>query len=147
MQGEGPLRRYFASLGAGKIALWCYLIWYLGVAYLYFDPSVAIWLNAVGISAVVGVALILSVAGPVKADRWQTFRLFAMPFCVSSYSALIKGHGFLLIFPPNMGQLAALSGCCVVFASIVLTFKRVARGMAPDNSFKPNALRGSNLQG
>lgn len=55
--------RYFASLTAGKTILWCYLIWYLITAFNYFDPAPAIWLNSVGISAVIGLALILSVGG------------------------------------------------------------------------------------
>ena len=35
----------------------------------------------------------------VESNRWQTFRLFLMPFCVSSFSALIKGQGYILILP------------------------------------------------
>lgn len=143
---DKPLRSYFASLEAGKIALWCYLIWYLGVAYLYFDPSVALWLNAVGISAVVGVALILSVKGPATADRWQTFRLFAMPFCVSSYAALIKGHGFVLVFPSDTRQLAALCGGCIAFVSLALALKRLAGGTAADDGFASKVLDGGKLQ-
>jgi hypothetical protein len=140
------LRDYFANLGAGKIALWCYLIWYVGVAYLYFDPSVALWLNAVGISAVVGVALILSVNGPATADRWQTFRLFAMPFCVSSYAALIKGHGFVLIFPPDLGQLAVLCGGCLAFVAFALTLKRTVRGRTAGGPVTSKMLHGGRLQ-
>ena len=34
-------------------------------------------------------------------DRWQIFRLFLMPFCVSSFAALVKDAGFLLVFPPE----------------------------------------------
>jgi hypothetical protein len=136
------LRRYFATLETGKIALWCYLIWYLGVVYLYFDPSLAIWLNAVGISAVVGVALILSVKGPAAGDRWQTFRLFAMPFCVSSYAALIKGHGFVLIFPADIGQVAALSGACIAFAAIAVALRRAHRQTATRASLASHGREG-----
>lgn len=120
--------RYFASLSAGKAILWCYLIWYLITAFNYFDPTPAIWLNSVGISAVIGFALILSVGGaPLKSvDRWQTFRLFLMPFCVSSFSSLIKGQGFMLIVPPRPGQQLASVGACTVFVLFVATLKRVA---------------------
>ena len=81
-----PLK-YFASLGTANIVLWCYLIWYLVTVVNYFDPSPAIWLNSLGISAVIGGALVLSVGGQSLriADRWQTIRLFLMPFCVSSF--------------------------------------------------------------
>lgn len=109
--------------------LWCYLIWYLVIVFGYFDPSPAIWLNSLGISAVIGFALILSVGGsaPRSNDRWQTFRLFAMPFCVSSFSALIKGHGFILIFPPNVPELMVLAGSCAAFVLLVLAFKQAGR--------------------
>lgn len=92
--------QYFARLSPGKVVLWCYLIWYLSTVAEYFDPAPSIWLNSLGISLVIGVALLLSVGGrsPVFADSWQTFRLFFMPFAVSSFSALIKGRGFFLVF-------------------------------------------------
>ena len=123
------MRNYLAGLSRGKLVLWCYLIWYLLVVSRYFDPSPGIWLNSLGLSAVIGLALLLSVnrasTGPV--DRWQTFRLFLMPFCVSSFSSLIKGRGFVLIFPPRMMELAAMFGSCAVFVLLVLAVKRLGR--------------------
>src|SRR6267142_2281309 len=101
MARKFSLPRYLASLRPGKVALWCYLIWYLVTVVAHFDPSPGIWLSSLGISAVVGVALVLSVAGEtsIAPNRWQTFRLFLMPFCVSSFSALIKGQKYILILP------------------------------------------------
>lgn len=82
----------------------------------YFDRSPALWFSSLGISAIIGFALILSTGG--KPDRWVIFRLFLMPFCVSSYSALIKGLGFILIFSPrwsdNLACLAACAGFLLV---------------------------------
>lgn len=123
---------YFARLKVGKLILWCYLIWYLVTLYNYFDPSPSIWLNSLGISIVIGFALLLSVSGssPKSPDRWQTFRLFLMPFCVSSFSSLIKGHGFILIAPPVLTELALSFGSCVtfvVFVSILKLFDRSGR--------------------
>lgn len=40
-------------------------------------------------------------------DRWQIFRLFLMPFCVSSFAALVKGRGFILVFSPDWKDLVA----------------------------------------
>lgn len=116
-----------AGLPPGKIALWCYLIWYLVTVYRYFDPSPSIWLNSLGISAVVGTALLLSVGGSIRpsADPWQTFRLFFMPFAVSSFSSLIKGRGFLLILPPNAAELAVAAGSCALFVLAVTVVKRL----------------------
>lgn len=120
--------RYFQTLPAGKAVLWCYLIWYLCTVVSYFDPSPAIWLNSLGISAIIGVALLLSVGGSGArfTASWQTFRLFFMPFAVSSFSALIKGRGFLLIFPPSPAQLALQLGLCAAFLLAVWWARRAA---------------------
>ncbi len=93
-------------------------------------------MNSVGISAVIGVALILSVGGFKAAtrDRWQTFRLFAMPFCVSSFSSLIKGKGFILVFLPSLPEMATAVGLCAAFAVIVIGLRR-ARSVARAGAF------------
>lgn len=119
------LLRYFQSLPLGKAVLWCYLIWYVCTVVTYFDPAPAIWLNSVGISAIIGVALLLSVGGRAT-PSWQTFRLFFMPFAVSSFAALIKGHGFFLVFPPSWSQAAVQLGACAAFLAFVWALKRLA---------------------
>ena len=121
--------RYFATLSPGKIVLWCFLIWYLATVIHHFDATPAIWLNALGISAIIGVALYLSVREPGKPppDRWTTMRLFLMPFCVSSFSQLIKGKGFVLVFPPDLHENLISLAACAVFVSLVWIFRRVAR--------------------
>jgi len=120
--------RYLANLAPGKIVLWCFLIWYLATVIHHFDATPAIWLNALGISAIIGVALYLSVRVPGKAppDRWTTLRLFIMPFCVSSFSQLIKGRGFVLVFPPDWREIAISLAACAVFLGAVLLIKRIA---------------------
>lgn len=123
VNGLSRLRAHVAGLSAGKITLWCYLTWYLVAVALYFDPSPAIWFNSLGISAIVGFALLLSVSQSPSANPWQTARLFLMPFCVSSFSALIKGRGFFLIFPTNLHDLAILVGCCAVLLAVILAIK------------------------
>jgi hypothetical protein len=116
---------YFSSLSRGRAVLWCYLLWYLVTVFFHFDPSPRLWLNSVGISFVIGIALQLSVArasGPPP-DRWQTFRLFLMPFCVSSFSSLIKGQGYWLIVPPQPLEAAVAVGTCGVFLLGVAALK------------------------
>jgi hypothetical protein len=120
---------YFARIENGKLVLWCYLIWWASTVFHHFDPSVNLWLNSVGISLVIGLALILSVGGLRSAtqNRWQTFRLFAMPFCVSSFASLIKGKHFILIFPPSLAEALTTAGLCLVFAFTVVVLRRTYR--------------------
>lgn len=119
------VRRYFSALPNGRIVLWCYLVWYLVTLAHHFDPAPAIWLNSAGLAVLIGVALLLSVGGLKRAaaDKWQTFRLFAMPFCVSSFASLIKGKGFVLVLPPSATELARSVGACALFTAAVLLLR------------------------
>ena len=120
--------RYWLTLPTGKVVLWCFLIWYCSTVIQHFDPTPGIWLNALGISAIIGVALYLSVREPGKPppDRWTTMRLFLMPFCVSSFSQLIKGKGFVLVFPPGLHENVIALAACAAFVFAVLIVKRLA---------------------
>src|SRR5688500_375596 len=86
------LINYLRNLSTGRLILWWYFIWYLVVLVRYFDPTPRLWLTSLGLSVIIGFALYLSTAGSgkqnIKLDKWQLFRLFLMPFCVSSFSAL-----------------------------------------------------------
>jgi hypothetical protein len=95
----------------------------------YFDPSPRLWLTSLGLSMIIGIALFLSAtagATKVRLDRWTIFRLFLMPFCVSSFSALVKGKGFNLIFSPNPNEILLAIGLCLVFCGTVWAIKRVS---------------------
>ncbi len=119
---------YFARLPTGRIVLWCYLIWYLFFASRYFDPSANLWLTSLGLSGIIGIALILSTAGGnARLDRWQLFRLFLMPFCVSSFSALVKGRGFFLVFSPVPRENILAGALCAVFCAFVAGLKLARR--------------------
>ena len=120
--------KYFANLTAGRIVLWCYLIWYLYFAARYFDPSPALWLTSLGLSAIIGIALVISTwRGKAAFERWPTFRLFLMPFCVSSFAALVKGHGFVLVFAPGARENGIALGCCGLFCAFVAAAKSARR--------------------
>ena len=123
-----PLR-YLSQLKPGMTALWCYLIWYLVTVATHFDSSPRIWLSSLGISAIVGFALLLSVKGETAAvlSGWQTFRLFLMPFCVSSFSALIKGQGYFLVLPSRPTELALSLAFCAAFILLVRILKSLQR--------------------
>lgn len=92
--------QYLYKIKLDKTILWCYLIWYVVVIYFYFEPSLKIWINSIGISAVIGTGLMFSVSSGKtgKSVHWQTFRLYLMPFCVSSFSALIKGRDLSYLY-------------------------------------------------
>ena len=119
--------RYLSNLTTGRIVLWCFLIWYLATVIHHFDGTPAIWLNALGISGIIGVALYLSVREPGKPppDRWTVMRLFLMPFCVSSFSQLIKGKGFVLVFPPELHENAVALAACAIFVAFVTLLRRI----------------------
>jgi hypothetical protein len=114
--------RYFVNIKPGRLVLWCYLIWYLVTVYFHFDSSPKIWINSLGISFVIGSALMLSVSGSV-ADRWQTFRLYWMPFAVSSFAALIKNKGYFVIFSPSLYEVCVVLSACGVFVVFVAVVK------------------------
>jgi len=125
------LLHYFAGLTTGRIILWCYLIWY-GVSVVnHFDPSPRLWITSIGLSAIIGFALILSTSssskGTTKLDRWQLFRLFLMPFCVSSFAALVKDLGYVLIFPPSLRENLIGAAAIALFLAVVIVLKRTLR--------------------
>jgi hypothetical protein len=115
------LIQYFHEIKPNKAILWCYLIWYVVTVFFYFDPSPKIWINSLGISVVIGTALLLSVSSgqSTKQDHWQTFRLYLMPFCVSSFSALIKDKGFVIIVSPKIHETLVSVLCCALFLMLV----------------------------
>jgi len=120
-----PLLRYLGRLTLNRLILWCYLLWYLTIVSLYFDPSLELWLSSLGMSGIIGFALVLSTtSGQHRPDGWTIMRLFLMPFCVSSYAAIIKGRGFWLIVPPVWWHTALAVGVCGAFVGLYLLCRK-----------------------
>jgi hypothetical protein len=119
--------RYLANLSRGRLILWFYLIWYCIVLIRYFDPGLRLWLTSLGLSLIIGLALYLSTTAAgenqVHLDFWKIFRLFLMPFCVSSFAALVKGKGFILIFSPQPLEILMGVAGCLVLGALVLILK------------------------
>jgi hypothetical protein len=119
---------YLRALPAPKALLWCYFIWYAFVVARYFDASPALWGTSLGLSAIIGTGLYISTA--YTGDRrhalgfWPAFRFYLMPFCVSSFAALIKGRGFFLILHPAVTDNLEALGLCVAFGGLVVAVKR-----------------------
>ncbi len=122
------LLRYFGTLTKPRLILWCYAVWYIVNVSLHFDPHPRLWLTSLGLSAIIGLALVLSTRtssnGTTKLEGWQIFRLFLMPFCVSSFAALVKDAGYILIFPPTLHE-------NVIAFSAILAFLLFAMIVAP----------------
>jgi hypothetical protein len=119
--------RYLRQLDTARIILWCYAIWYSVVLVRYFDPSPMLWLTSVGLSGIIGCALLLSTRAAIGTSRlngWGIFRLFLMPFCVSSFAALVKGNGFILIFAPNLRENLLALALCATFCGFVALLRR-----------------------
>ena len=120
--------RYLSNLSGGRLILWCYFIWYLVVLVRYFDKSLLLWLTSLGLSLIIGFALYVSTAMAgtkrLTLDFWQIFRLFLMPFCVSSFAALVKGQGFILIFSPKPAEIGVAVGLCAALCALVWLLKR-----------------------
>jgi hypothetical protein len=120
--------RYLSNLSNGRLILWCYFIWYVVVLVRYFDTSLQLWLTSLGLSLIIGFALYVSTAMAgtkrVTLDFWQVFRLFLMPFCVSSFAALVKGQGFILVFSPKPTEIGAAVGMCAALCAVVWWLRR-----------------------
>lgn len=117
--------KYFKNIESQKIILWCYLIWYFTIITLYFEPSLKLWASSIGISFIIGFALILSTSQQgTKQDIWIKIRLFLFPFCVSSYSATIKDYNFVLLFPSNLFHLLISIGNCFLFLIPIWCIKK-----------------------
>lgn len=121
--------RYLRNLNTGRLILWCYFIWYLVVLVRYFDRNPRLWATSFGLCAIVGVALYINAtrSGPTRhrLPFWPTVRLFMMPLCVSSFSAMVKGKDFFLIFSPNPWEIAAAVGMCAALCVAVWVARRV----------------------
>ncbi len=127
--------RYLARLSPGRVILWSYALWYAVNVAHHFDARPRLWLTSIGLSAIIGAALLISTrssaTGTTALDRWQTFRLFLMPFCVSSFAALVKDAGYTLIFPPNLRENLVGAAAIAIFVVLVRILKRT-RWAAPE---------------
>lgn len=124
------LIHYLQGLSTGRTTLWCYFLWWAHNVFHHFDGTPRIWLTSLGLSGIIGVALILSTRTSTgtraKMEPWVIFRLFMMPFCVSSFSALVKDKGYFLVFPPSWQENATGAGMILLFLLLVRVTKRHA---------------------
>jgi len=115
--------RYLSNLSLSIKVLWCYLLWYLYFVYKYFEPDVELWVRSLGIALLVGFVLNInafcSIKGMVNTpNKWQTFRFFAIPFCVSSFPVLVNDKDFFLFFSPILKENMIALSLCLAFLSL-----------------------------
>jgi len=137
LAGVSRLIAYLRNLSTGRLILWCYFIWYVVVLVRYFEKTPRLWFTSLGLSLIIGIALYISTtagANNVKLDRWQRFRLFLMPFCVSSFAALVKDDGFILIFSPKWKEIATALALCGALCGFVLLLKKRQKTAALQNA-------------
>ncbi|MES2239941.1 MAG: hypothetical protein V4497_06735 [Bacteroidota bacterium] len=133
--------KYVLKMKMPKIILWCYLIWYFSIMSIYFESSLRLWASSLGISLIIGFALILSTSQQgINQDIWIKIRLFLFPFCVSSYSATIKGHDFILLFPNNRTHLFIGIMNCMLFVCLIWIVKRVYKFYAKNKYSNLNQI-------
>ncbi len=112
---------YLARLRTPLIVLWCYVIWYAVVVAHHFDASPRLWTTSLGLSLIIGVALVLNASSGSHRQSlafWPRLRFFLAPFCVSSFSALVKGKGFWLVFSPRPREVAEGLVLCAAFVAV-----------------------------
>ena len=121
---------YLTQLTTGRTILWCYAIWYAVNVAHHFDTSIRLWATSLGLSAIIGTALLISTrassTGTTELDRWQVFRLYLMPFCVSSFAALVKDAGYVLVFPPSLHENLVGLGLMAAFVVLVRLLRQPA---------------------
>lgn len=125
------MRKYLSELRPPMVALWCYFIWYLVVMGFYFEPDLKLWLTSAGISLIIGLAYNLNVLSgknsSVPFDRWIALRFFLMPLGVSSFSGMVKGKGFFMIFPPQLHENLVGFASCLAFLFVVWLVKKTRK--------------------
>ncbi len=128
-----PLLRYLGQMPTSRMILWSFVIWWAVMVYYYFRADMRLWLTSLGIGIIVGYALMLS-TGPVNRDRfrtrfWESLRLFVCPLLVSSFSALVAGQEFLLVFSPRGTEnIVALLTIGIFLLLVQLSKRIVLRG-------------------
>lgn len=124
--------KYFGHMNVKIKILWCYLLWYLYFVIKYFDLDPYLWGCSFGISLLVGFALNINSYDSPKdilkfEDKWKILRFFIVPFCVSSFPAVIKGKGFLLFFSPKPSENFYAILICILFWTFTNLSKKMLK--------------------
>ncbi len=129
---------YFTSLKLSQKILWALFIWWAHTLVWHFDPDPRIWLTAVGLGAIAGTVLFVGAhtasTETLKLGAWRAIRFYLVPFCVASFAAVVKGHDFIIIFPPSPWE--NVSGSAFVTAFLIATWLLGRRAAADEKADK-----------
>lgn len=111
--------RYLARLDNRHLLLWSAFLWYVAIMARHATASPAAWLNSAGIAAVISIILAANAILPGRKwsdlGFWPLARFFLIPFCVSSFSAVMHKEGLVLVFPRNLADNLAAAGTVALF--------------------------------
>ena len=124
--------KYLGSMRVKVKILWCYFLWYFYFLIKYFDIDPNLWSCSFGISLLVGFVLNINSYDSLKdflklEDKWKISRFFIIPFCVSSFPAIIKGKGFILFFSPHLIENLYAGFICISFWSFTYLCKKISK--------------------
>ena len=128
------LKNYLARLSVGGMVLWFYLIWYLVIVIRYFDPSPALWPSSLGISLIIGTALLINASTSrqsVKTIEFRpAFRVFSHAILRFRFFGVIKGRSFYLIFSPQINDRLVASALCAMLWITRYASRRGAKSLS-----------------
>lgn len=128
--------RYLARLDNRRLLLWSAFLWYVAIMARHATASLPVWLNSAGIAAVISVILAANAVPPGRKWRdlgfWPLARFFLIPFCVSSFSAVMTKAGLMLIFPRNLTDNLVAVGTVAGFLLLCAAARRWTRAAAVD---------------
>ncbi len=126
---------YLARLDNRRLLLWSAFLWYVAIMARHATASPVLWLNSAGIAAVIGVILAANAIPPGRKWRelgfWPLARFFLIPFCVSSFSAVMNRVGLVLIFPHNVADNLVAAGTVALFLLVFAAARRWGRAAGP----------------
>ena len=110
---------YLVRLDNRRRLLWSAFLWYVAMMARHATATPTVWLNSAGIAVVISVILAATAIPPGGKWRdlgfWPLARFFLIPFCVSSFSAVMTKAGLVLIFPRNLADNLVATGAVVSF--------------------------------
>lgn len=126
---------YLTRLDARRLLLWSALLWYAVTMARHATADPRVWLGAAGIASVVGVMLAANAIPAGGSWRglgfWPALRFFLIPFCVASFSSVMREVGLVVVFPRNLPDNLWAGGAVTAFLLLCAAARRLAAADHP----------------